>query len=1487
MSDFLERVSKLSPKRLAFLASELNANLEALKQRHAEPLAIIGLGCRFPGGGSSPDAYWQLLVEGRNGVSEVPAERWDIETLYDPDPDAPGKMNTRWAGFLENIDLFDPDFFGISPREAPGMDPQQRLLLEVVWEALEHAGQSPDRLAGTRTGMFAGVCNGDYWQMNYAAGAEAMDAYVATGNAHSVVSGRISYLLGLQGPSLSVDTACSSSLVAVHLACQSLRADECRMAIAAGVNLILTPEPTITLSKARMMSPEGRCKAFDASADGFVRAEGCGAVVLKRLSQARADGDRVLAVIRGSACNQDGRSGGLTAPNGPSQVAVIREALKNAGLSPAEIDLLEAHGTGTSLGDPIEAGALAEVFAANRMQNRPLWVGSSKSNFGHAEAAAGIGGLIKAILALQHEAIPPSLHLRSLSPHIDWDPQAMRVATTVVPWPRDGAVRAAGVSSFGFSGTNAHVVLGDPPDTREADRHGAAEVVPDAWLLPVSARSEAALAELVASYRCFLEAGDRGLSASDICRTAAVGRSHFEHRLVIRGSDLDALRLGLSRVSEGALRGAVQRGCCNLSASPGVVLLFTGQGSQYPGMARRLFDSQPLFRHELHRCEEILEPLLDRPLTEILFAPHADDASQHDGLPLLHGTEYAQPAIFAVEYALAALWRSWGVEPVAVLGHSVGEYVAACVAGVFGLEDGLRLISERGRLMAEMQPGAMAAVFTGGDRVQAALDRGGGCEIACFNGPDNVVISGDEPAVDELLRRFTAEGIGSRRLAVSRAFHSALMEPMLDRFQQVAEGITFREPRVAIISNLTGAPATKGLLTSAAYWRRHVREPVRFHQSVQGLLDSGQRLFLEIGPQPVLSGMARGLDTEGEAVWLSSLCRDGEDWSSLLEAVAGLYVNGFNPDWGALYRHCGGRIVSLPNYPFERRRFWLADVDHRQRIRKHAPLFESAWSAGRRQSAYVPIGVDLDAYPGRWEALERFTVAHVAETLRAMGAFTKPGESRDADSLIHDLGIPALYRHLMQKWLERLARDGVLRREGDTFMVDAPLPPQDLGARLRESEQIMGDDPALMAFIRHCASKLREVVAGRESPLEMLFPEGSYDLSEALYESANMNRYANAVAGAVLEAAARQGRPQRPYRVLEVGAGTGGTSATLLPLLDPETTSYVFSDVSDVFLNHARRKFADYGFARYIEFDLDRELETQGLVAGSFDAIVGANVMHAARDLEGAIGRLAKLLAPGGLLLLVEVTEQHAWLEISAGLVEGWQHFADGLRGDNPLLPASRWQDALTAHGFVEARVLPEAGSPAGVFGQHVIMARTAAADGQQQPSQALAPALHAVEAATEVSGGVAAVASPDVIRERRTALEVAASEEQLELLVDYVREQVMAVLRLDPDRRPDRRHRLMDLGLDSLMAVQLRNRLERGLAIERTLPATLMFDYPTIEAIAGFLQARLFAGETPEASQINGRDAERLRRSMEIDELTDEEAEAELLRRIEGGQED
>jgi len=931
MSDFLARISHFSPKRLALLADELNDRVAQLEAAAHEPIAIVGIGCRLPGAVDSADAYWKLLQDGVDAISEVPADRWDIDAWYDPDPDVAGKMATRWGGFVGAVDGFDAAFFGISPREAQSMDPQQRLLLEVSWRALEDAGIAPPSLEGSRTGVFLGVSAGDYFQLlRNAGGMAGFDAYTASGTAHSIASGRLSYTLGLRGPSVSVDTACSSSLVAIHQAVASLRRRESDLALAGGVNLILGPDITVALSRAHMMAPDGRCKAFDARADGFVRGEGCGMLVLQRLSDARAAGRRVLAVIRGIAANQDGRSNGLTAPNGPAQEEVLREALADAGLQPRDIGYVEAHGTGTSLGDPIEVQALHAVLGANREPGQPLQVGSVKAAIGHLEAAAGVAGLIKAVLVLRHGQIPGQLHLRELNPYIPWERLAVQVPRETRPWPAGPVPRRAGVSSFGFSGTNVHVVLEEaPPDVAPA-----ATADRPLHVFTVSGRSEAALVECAAA--CALALSRSTAPWPDLAHAATAGRAHFAHRaaLVAASAPEAAQRLTLlagGLPSPDAPTDGLHRGVAT-TRPPRIAFLFTGQGSQHAGMARALYERHPAFRADMDRCDALLRPLLPRPLLEVLLPTGDHQASEPGGVSSIDDTAWAQPALFAVEYAMARLWMSWGVLPKAVMGHSLGEIVAACIAGVFGLEDALRLVAARGTLMGTLpRDGGMAAVAADEATVRPLLARhGGALDIAALNGPASTVVSGSETALSALMAELRARSITSTPLQVSHAFHSPLMEPMLERFAEAIAGIPMQAPQIDLISNVSGKLAG-GEVATPAYWCRHVRAAVQFAPSMHTLATAGIDVFLEVGPHPVLLGLgAACMESPGTARtatrWLPSLRRGRDDWATLLPSLAELHVAGVPVNWAAFDAPWVRGHADLPGYPFQRQRYWVADA---------------------------------------------------------------------------------------------------------------------------------------------------------------------------------------------------------------------------------------------------------------------------------------------------------------------------------------------------------------------------------------------------------------------------------------------------------------------------------------------------------------------------------------------------------------------------------
>ncbi|MEH2381696.1 MAG: amino acid adenylation domain-containing protein [Nostoc sp.] len=882
-----------------------------------DTIAVIGVACRFPSA-KSPEAFWELLHTGGDAITEVPPERWNIDTLYDPEPATPGKMYTRWAGLLENVDHFDPSFFQISPYEAEYMDPQHRLLLEVAWEALENAGLAPNNLSGSQTGVFIGISSSDYDRLGCYRSLydfSHISAYSGTGTSLSIAANRISYLLNLRGPSMAIDTACSASLVAVHYASQSLQTGESNLCLVGGVNLIFSPVPMIACSQTRMMAADGRCKTFDASADGYVRGEGCGVVVLKRLVDALQDGDNVLAVIRGSAVNQDGLTNGLTAPNGPSQQAVIRQALKNAGVEPEQISYVEAHGTGTSLGDPIEVRSLKAVLMPNRQPDQTCWLGSLKTNIGHLEAAAGIASLIKVILSVQHQEIPPNVHFKQLNPYISLAGTTFSIPTECQSWTSEKGRRFAGISAFGFGGTNCHVIVEEAP----VNTIVTSNIERSLHLLTLSAKSEPALRELVQSYIDFLASHPQA-SLADVCFTANTGRSHFDHRLAAIVESRQQLQTTLNAFTIGQENYEIASDRLLGQKSPKIAFLFSGQGSQYLGMGQQLYQTQPTFRNCLDHCQEILSSYLEKPLLSILY-PESDSDS------LLNETIYTQPALFALEYALFELWKSWGITPDVVMGHSVGEYVAACVAGVFSLEDGLKLISQRAKLMQTLPPeGEMLVVFADQAEVATAIQSyASEVAIAAINAPKNITLSGRISAIASIADDLEARGIETRSLKVSHAFHSPLIEDILDAFELQTSQIQFRAPSIPLISNLTGQMMDSEFIPDAKYWRQHTRQTVQFMAGIKTLFAQGYELFLEIGPKPILSSLGKRCQQEEKAVWLPSLAPQKEDWRVMLESLSVLYVSKAKIDWLGFDRDYSRSLVSLPTYPFQRKRYWIQE----------------------------------------------------------------------------------------------------------------------------------------------------------------------------------------------------------------------------------------------------------------------------------------------------------------------------------------------------------------------------------------------------------------------------------------------------------------------------------------------------------------------------------------------------------------------------------
>jgi acyl transferase domain-containing protein/NADPH:quinone reductase-like Zn-dependent oxidoreductase len=1596
-------VPQLTPLQRAFMAlEETRAKLARLEGAHREPIAIVGVGCRAPGGGDDPEAVWRVFREGVDGIVKVPSDRWDADAFYDSDPEVPGKCVTQFGGFIRQIDQFDAALFGISPREAQHMDPQQRLFLEVAWEALELAGIAPDRLQTTRTGVYLGICTDDFLQMQLQSqDLTLIGSHFVSGIARSIASGRLSYLLGLQGPSISIDTACSSGLVAVHLACQSLRAGECRMAIAGGVNVMASPYLSVALSQGRMLAHDGRCKAFDAAADGYGRGEGCGVVVLKRLSDATTDGDRILALIRATAVNQDGPSSGLTAPNGPAQEAVIREALAFAGLSPHEIGYIDAHGTGTQLGDPLEMRALGNVFGPGRPAGTPLYVGSAKSNLGHLEAAAGIVGLLKVVLSLQHHEIAPHLHFKSPSPHIAWGDLPVVIPTEPIAWPEINGTRIGGISSFGVSGTNAHAVIEQAPTparpSPQAERSH--------HIVTVSARSESGLTAAAARLAAALD-GYGDADHADIAYTLNTGRALLPVRAAFTASTLSETREKLASVAQQQPAAGVSTGSVSLGARPRVAFLFTGQGSQYIGMARTLYDTSPQFRQGLNDCASELDPLLPAPLLSTLYP--VDNANSP-----LDQTGFAQPALFAVEYALAMLWRQWGIEPTVVLGHSVGEVVAACVAGALSLPDALKLIAARGRLMQSLPSGGgMRAVFASLDRIEPWL-AGAKDEvaIAALNGPEHVVLAGRLALLDQLGQALEADGIKSRPLQVSHAFHSALMDPILDAFENELLSVRFNIPQVRLISNLTGRLADPAHISKARYWRDHIRNPVRFSEGMAALRELKCDAIIEIGPTPTLTALGQQCLGSEAATWCTSLRRGRDDWLQLLDSLKALHMLGVRIDWTGFETGYPRRKLDLPTYPFQRERYWFrakaeaalgsvrgrptgdallgkrlhsaaentiyethlrafapafiahhrvlgrvvlpataylnmlvaaardvcrsdivciedvtiteamlleddgtgrmvqtvcglarngvvpvaissqleraADTDswvqhitakvrigdasspgggptlqqardrctetvaleefysglnrrggnfgegfriirHLQRGDGQAvgyvvltPDFAAEASAYRIHPAlldgclqvmiaalrsddedvtpYLPIGIGcfathrrpaascwshatmqpaigdvrnadirvfdndgtliaelrqvqlkrvgrdaLNRLGERWldeclfetqwktaaatasalparewmpailakaaaaaidglhqsagiETYDAFLVRReslcVDYTLQAMhrlGWMPVKGEAVTDYQLAERLGVVSRHHRLFERLLAILAEAGWLTRDQQGWRVVRSFvdrqPEQEYARLIRECPA--GAAPEI-ELVGRVASELAEALRGERDPLQLLFPGGSFATAEQIYRDSPTAKFFNGLMAEVVAAAQRAAG--RRLRILEIGAGTGGTTAHVLPHLQGHDVEYTFTDVGPLFVSAARDRFGANAFMNFQTLDLERDPEGQGFAERQFDIIIAANVIHATADLRQTLGRVRRLLAPGGLLAMLEVTAPQHWFDLTVGLTPGWWAFADkDLRPDYATMPRESWLKLFIECGFEAVSALPD-----------------------------------------------------------------------------------------------------------------------------------------------------------------------------------------------------
>jgi acyl transferase domain-containing protein/acyl carrier protein len=942
-------------KRVTVDLHDARARLREVEGQGSEPIAIVGMSCRYPGDTASPQQLWEMVSAGRDAISGFPSNRgWDLERLYDPDPDSLGTTYVREGGFVEDVADFDADFFSISPKEALAMDPQQRALLEASWEAIESAGIEPLALRGSQTGVFVGGASNGYGAgaagTSAGAGGESVDGHYGSGTLSSIMSGRVSYTLGLEGPALTIDTACSSSLVALHVACGSLRSGESSLALVGGVNVMPTPIVFVELARQRGLAPDGRCKSYADGADGTSWSEGVGVVVLERLSDARRHGHRVLAMVRGSAVNQDGASNGLTAPNGPSQQRVIRSALANAGLSTLDVDAVEGHGTGTTLGDPIEAQALLATYGRDRPEDRPLWLGSIKSNIGHPQAAAGVAGVIKMVMALQHELLPRTLHVDRPTQQVNWGAGRVSLLVQEVPWPRTGEPRRAAVSSFGASGTNAHVILeeaaveasdlGEPPARPGVFAAGVAPLV-------VSARTEAGLRGQAARLSSHL--GDHASLGMGEVGLALTRRSAFDHRAVAVGGDRAELLGGLEAIAGELPCAEVVRGAVGPLGPGGIAFVFPGQGSQWPGMAVELLDRSTAFAARLRECGQALAPLVDWSLEDVLRgAP---------GAPQLDRVDVVQPALFAVMIALAELWQACGVRPSVVVGHSQGEIAAACVAGALSLDDAARVVAMRSRALVSIAGlGGMVSAAVGPQEIEAHMARfDGDLSLASVNGPHSVVVSGETGALDRLLEDCQAQGVKARRIPVDYAAHSAQVERIRDELLQGCAEIEPRSATLPFYSAVTGG-IVEGRELDAGYWYRNLREPVEFERATRALLADGYRTLVEISPHPVLAvGLHETVEDAQQASGSSevgihgSLRRGDGGPHRFLMSLSELWVRGVDIDWDAIFAGIQERTLQLPTYAFQRQRYWL----------ESAPRSSDVSAVGQTPAAHPLLGATL------------------------------------------------------------------------------------------------------------------------------------------------------------------------------------------------------------------------------------------------------------------------------------------------------------------------------------------------------------------------------------------------------------------------------------------------------------------------------------------------------------------------------------------------
>ncbi|WP_431775079.1 type I polyketide synthase [Streptomyces cucumeris] len=1374
---------------------------------HGTDIAIIGMAGRFPGA-RDLEEFWDNLTAGRESVGPLDTADYlaaggDPARLDDP-------YLVRVASVLDDIAGFDAEYFGYPPSEAELLDPQQRLFLECAHHTLEHAGYGPGTPAGS-VGVYAGALQSRYFLDHVYPRLRDQDTltlhHAQLGNVGSTLATRVSYELGLTGPSVSVQTACSTSLVAVHLACQDLLGHHCDMALAGGVSLNPALRQGYRYVEGGPFSHDGHCRPFDADATGMIAAEGLGAVLLKRLEDALADGDHIHAVIKGSAVNNDGdRKVGFAAPSAAGQAEVVVAAQTVAGVDADTIGYVEAHGTGTPVGDPIEVAALKRAFARTTDRTGYCALGSVKSNIGHTDAAAGIAGLIKAVLALEHRTIPATLHYRSANPLLGLDDSPFYVPTDNRPWKEGPSPRRAGVSSLGIGGTNAHLVLEEAPAAAPDPAPGPGPEPDDTALLTLSARTPESLDAFTARLGRHLT-DHPGLPLADVAHTLATGRrAHSYRRALVARNTMDAAGL-LSGPSGGPVTEAV--------AGRPVVFLLPGAGSQHPGMGRGLYDAEPVYRQQIDRCADILRPLLGRDLREMLYGPEP----AADG----HGVF---PTLVATEYALARLLMSWGVRPTALLGHSLGEYTAACLAGVVSLEDVLPLVVHREELFARAAgEGGMLSVDLAEDEVSPLL--GDGLSLAAVNGPRSCALAGPSAALERAESRLLGDGVSHRRIRFHAAAHSALLDPVLDDYARTLAAVPLAAPRIPYVSNLTGTWITADQATDPAAWVRHTRETVRFGDGLRTLLAEGQPVLLEVGPGAVLTGLAR--ERGGPATPALSTMRHPRaqepDHRTLLNAVGQLWALGAEAEPPVPHTGRAPRRVPLPGYPFARRRHWI-DV-HRPSgtDRAEAPP-PSPEPFPVKLSAYLP-GMARDEERLREEhralrhpreltdRLDRLAVAHVCAVLREAEIDPVPGATVEREAVHRTFGTVSAYRPFLDALLGLLTDDGILVPDGGGLrFTPAAAEVPDPAALTRE---ILRDHPGQaedLSFLEHCVRHYPRVLDGTTAGTEVLLPDGSDDRQRALIDRrmaySDVPLYRRLIAETVARLVA--GADGRPVRILEIGAGRGYlTWSVAAELRSLPGVEYHFTDLGRSFVLDGQRRAREEKLTG-MEFgvlDIDRDPAAQGYPPAGFDLVLAFNVLHATPDVRRAVRNAGSLLVPDGVLLLLEASSQQRWSLMTTGLYEGWWYFDDDVRDGSPLIGRDRWAGLLSDEGFADVTTFPGDGAPA----DHTLVA--ARRTGAAVPAPARPAAAPAGRSFNRRPGLSVPYTPPGTDREREVA---------------RVWEEVLGIDGIGVHDN------FFDLGGESLLAMQLIARLRDLGGIDLSLQR--IFDAPTVAELVPVLDA-------------------------------------------------